>query len=89
MSRLDGPATSGPVSFLGGFVRKLSAGCASQRPVLYPNEKYKQVGDEGARRDIDECMRLAEQSEAAHGGGEQAARNVRSWAARPEWLPGR
>jgi len=50
------------------------AGCASQRPVLYPNTKYKQVGDAAAQRDVDECIRLAEQAGAGHGGGERAVR---------------
>ena len=35
--------------------------CASKRPVLYPNEHFQQVGDTAAARDIDECMRLAEE----------------------------
>jgi len=34
------------------------AGCASQRPVLYPNAKYNQVGPEIAQRDVDDCIRL-------------------------------
>lgn len=33
-----------------------SAACASPRPKLYPNERYKQAGDDGAQRDIKECM---------------------------------
>ena len=36
------------------------AGCASQRPVLYPNEQLKQVGMEAANRDIDDCLGRAE-----------------------------
>src|SRR6185295_6895476 len=35
-------------------------GCASQRPVLYPNEQLKQVGMEAANRDIDDCLHRAE-----------------------------
>ena len=49
-------------------------GCALQRPVLYPNAKYKQVGEAAARQDIDDCMRLAEQAGASHGGGNRAAK---------------
>jgi outer membrane lipoprotein SlyB len=37
----------------------LASGCASHGPVLYPNEHLKMVGEEQARRDIDECDRLA------------------------------
>lgn len=34
------------------------SGCAIQRPVLYPNAKYNQVGPEIAQRDVDDCIRL-------------------------------
>lgn len=50
------------------------AGCASQRPVLYPNAKLKQVGEAAARRDVDDCIQQAEAYGAKHGGGERAAR---------------
>ena len=46
-------------------------GCATQRPVLYPNAKYNHVGPEVAQRDIDECIRFAEQHGVTHGGGEK------------------
>lgn len=42
----------------------LLAGCATQRPVLYPNEHLKQGGNEKAQADIDACMRLANESGA-------------------------
>ncbi|MGH7835807.1 MAG: hypothetical protein ACREQK_19340 [Candidatus Binatia bacterium] len=35
--------------------------CSAQRPVLYPNERMKQVGTEAAERDINDCMRRGEQ----------------------------
>ena len=36
-------------------------GCgASQKPVLYPNNHLKTVGNVQAQRDIDECMQTAE-----------------------------
>jgi hypothetical protein len=35
-------------------------GCASERPVLYPNEQLKQVGVEAANRDIGDCLRQAQ-----------------------------
>jgi len=35
-------------------------GCASQRPVLYPNARLNQVGTSAAERDIDLCMRMAQ-----------------------------
>jgi outer membrane lipoprotein SlyB len=39
----------------------LSTACASQ-PVFYPNEKYKQVGKEGAKQDVENCNRKADES---------------------------
>jgi hypothetical protein len=42
-------------------------GCASQRPVLYPNAYLNQVGTTTAERDIDLCMRTAEHYVASGG----------------------
>lgn len=50
------------------------AGCATQRPVLYPNAKYNHVGPDIANRDVDECIRFAEQHGVTHSGGEKAVR---------------
>jgi hypothetical protein len=50
------------------------AGCATERPVLYPNAKYNQAGPEAAQRDIDECIRLAESHGVTHSSGEKVAR---------------
>jgi hypothetical protein len=47
------------------------SGCATQRPVLYPNAKLKQVGNEAAQRDINECI---EQTGITHSGGDKVAR---------------
>lgn len=55
-----------------GVVAVVLAGCAAQRPVLHPNAKYQQAGPEAARRDVDGCMRLAEQSGSLRGSGERA-----------------
>ncbi len=42
-------------------VMLLMAGCATtQKPVLYPNSHLNNVGDAAAQRDIDDCMRLAD-----------------------------
>jgi len=57
------------------------AGCASQRPVLYPNAKYNQVGPEIAQKDVDDCIRLAEQHGVTHSGGEKVARRGAEGAA--------
>ena len=57
------------------------AGCATQRPVLYPNAKYNQVGPEIAQRDVDDCIRLAEQHGISHSGGEKVVRSGAEGAA--------
>lgn len=36
------------------------SGCATQRPVLYPNDRYKAVGEEKAQQEIDQCLKLAD-----------------------------
>jgi hypothetical protein len=64
-----------------GLVLLVLAGCATQRPVLYPNAKYKQVGPEIAQRDVDDCIRLAEQHGVSHSGGEKVARSGAEGAA--------
>jgi OmpA family protein len=48
-------------------------GCASTRPVLYPNEHFTAVGAEAAERDIASCMTLAESAGAAGSDAGQAA----------------
>jgi hypothetical protein len=52
--------------------------CATARPILYGNEKYKQVGSAGAARDVAECRRLAEEAGATPGAGRtgQAAKSA-------------
>lgn len=35
-------------------------GCASKRPVLYPNATYEAVGKSGAEEDVADCLALAE-----------------------------
>jgi len=43
--------------------------CASQRPVLYPNERLQRVGHPAADRDINECMHHAEEYVSSGDGG--------------------
>ena len=57
------------------------SGCATQRPVLYPNAKYNQVGPEIAQRDVDDCIRLAERHGVSPSGGEKVARGGAEGAA--------
>ena len=50
-----------------GLALALGAGCASDRPVLYPNPKYQEVGPETAEYHVDTCVRLAEEFNARSG----------------------
>ncbi|UFS72050.1 YMGG-like glycine zipper-containing protein [Geomonas sp. RF6] len=61
----------------------LMEGCASTKPVLYPNEHFKSVGSEAAERDIKSCMDLAESSGANSKGSDagQAATSTAGGAA--------
>ncbi len=45
--------------FLTLVIALAMAGCASTKPVLYPNEQLKTVGSEAAERDIASCMDIA------------------------------
>ena len=38
----------------------VGSGCSGPRPVLYPNNHLKQVGQDQAEGDIEECQQLAE-----------------------------
>lgn len=42
----------------------LLLGCASPRPVLYPNAKYEAVGKPVAESDVEECITLAQEFDA-------------------------
>lgn len=50
--------------------------CATSRPVLYPNEQAKEVGDEQVRQDINECMQLAKSSGAKSNGADEVAKET-------------
>jgi hypothetical protein len=52
--------------------------CATARPILYENQKYREVGSSSATRDIAECRELADQAGATPGGGKagQAAKSA-------------
>jgi hypothetical protein len=49
--------------------------------VLYPNPHLKQVGDEVARRDIDECIRYAKEGGVEGDKGAEVAKNTAGGAA--------
>jgi hypothetical protein len=61
----------------------LLAACAAQevRPVLYPNLKLRQAGEQQAQRDIDACIALAEKSGAPAAGASPVARGAAEGAA--------
>lgn len=59
----------------------LMAGCASHGPVLYPNAHLKGVGEEQARKDIEECDRMADAYVKSDAGKEAAKSTVVGGAA--------
>jgi len=69
--------------FMTLVVALVVAGCASTRPVLYPNEHFHAVGSEAADHDIASCMALAEAAGADAGGSDagQAAASTAGGAA--------
>lgn len=58
-----------------------AAGCAANRPVLYPNYHLTMVGPDVAEEDIDACMALARAYGADGGKGEEIAKDTASGAA--------
>lgn len=50
--------------------------CASTRPILYPNEHTKKVGDDQVRSDINECTKLAKDSGATSNGTGEVAKET-------------
>jgi len=56
-------------------------GCASQRPVLYPNDQLKQVGMDAANRAIDDCLGRAEHYVPSSGRAGKAATEAATAAA--------
>ena len=50
--------------------------CAPRRPVLYPNEQVKRVGGDAAERDVDECMRRADEYVSGGARAQQVARDT-------------
>ena len=59
----------------------LFAGCAEKRPVLYPNSHLNQVGSQTAQADINECMRLAKESNVSEEKGGKVAKDTATGAA--------
>ena len=69
--------------FLALVIALTVEGCASTRPVLYPNEHFNTVGSETANRDVESCMDLAESAGADSDGSDagQAAATTAGGAA--------
>jgi hypothetical protein len=53
-------------------VALILAGCSAHKPILYPNERYRQAGEETAESDIKDCMALAEDAGASPSQGKTA-----------------
>jgi hypothetical protein len=56
-------------------------GCASHRPVLYPNAHFKTVGEQAAEQDINDCLQLAKNSGIDEKKGEKIAKQTAGGAA--------
>ncbi|MFZ1850738.1 MAG: glycine zipper family protein [Nitrosomonas sp.] len=56
------------------------SGCASTKPILYPNAHYNSVGRAAAEVDVDTCRQLAESAGAKEGGESAAGRVATSTA---------
>lgn len=54
----------------------LGACATAQRPVLYPNAHLKNVGDSLAQRDIDDCMRAADDAGVSRSNNQVAKRGT-------------
>jgi outer membrane lipoprotein SlyB len=70
---------TGIQAMLAGIMMLGILSCSHQTPVLYPNEHLKSVGQEQAKRDIEECDRMA----AAYiksGGGREVAKSTATGA---------
>ena len=67
------------VSIATAFLLWLS-GCASTKPILYPNAHYNSVGHVAAEADVDTCRQLAESAGAKEGSESAAGRLATSTA---------
>ncbi len=61
--------------WLGLAILCLVVGCASPRPVLYPNDHLEEVGSDASQEDIDACI---ERAEAADLGKDHATETAKS-----------
>jgi hypothetical protein len=59
-----------------GFLGVLIAGCATQRPVLYPNDQMRRDGQATADQAIAQCMAEADDYVSSGGATHQKSRDV-------------
>jgi hypothetical protein len=70
------------VSFSSALLLALAAaGCAANRPVLYPNAHYRSVGKAAAERDVQECIAEAQGHGATSDRNKEIARDTATGAA--------
>jgi len=63
------------------FVAFIVISCASSQPIMYPNETAKEAGNEQVKKDIDECIQLAEDSGAKSNDAGEVAKETAGSAA--------
>jgi outer membrane lipoprotein SlyB len=71
---------TGIQTMLAGIMMLGILSCSHQTPVLYPNGHLKSVGQEQAKRDIEECDRMAA-AYVKSGGGRDVAKSTATGAA--------
>ena len=59
----------------------LLVGCASPRPVLYPNEHLEAVGTEASEQDVEACMEMAKNAELEKNRAAETAKTTATGAA--------
>lgn len=75
------PGAARVVVALVGLVGLVGPGCATRRPVLYPNAQLQSAGWEAAQGDIDACIQRANDFGVGPGGGRRVARDTAEGAA--------
>jgi hypothetical protein len=60
----EGRCPSVPMTALGVLLSALCVDSCAPKPILYPNEHYREVGSETAQLDIDECQQRAKDAGA-------------------------
>lgn len=65
-----------PVILLGTMTLVFLVGCAGPRPVLYPNDHFKSVGQAQSDVDIAECQELAEAHTSSPNKGKELAQST-------------